>query len=379
MRKILYFLCCFLGLLFLMPPAVFALDVNQLTLDQAVNLALKNSIELQQAWLDVEINEVKRDEAWDTYHAVLLKTNIPGTEYFISLPPGQDPDGLVYKTEFDLNVSKINYNTKVDTVVAEVYQKYYSVLQSESNVRVKSLAFEQASRQMDVASAKYLAGLESPLGLEKLKVQLMSAQSELENAKEDLNRAYRELNELLGLPEESRLQLIDTVSYQPLDIQEPELLIDSIVEESPAVCIAEKARDLKKKTYGMVNSYEVDNIELDKARNEIDRARQSMREVVRTVYDQILSVERQYGTVLEGIKLAEKALNIARLQYELGMITDLDVIAAEAALADSQNALLSIACNHELLKYAFYKPWTAGILVGGTALSAGQGVGSTDE
>ncbi|MBC7347105.1 MAG: TolC family protein, partial [Clostridia bacterium] len=71
---------------------------------------------------------------------------------------------------------------------------------------------------------------------------------------------------------------------------------------------------------------------------------------------------------------AEEALRLARLRYEVGMATRLEVQAAELMLAQAEAAAASVLRQHAYYKLAFQKPWavagsTAGTTSGGSQRS----------
>jgi len=82
-----------------------------------------------------------------------------------------------------------------------------------------------------------------------------------------------------------------------------------------------------------------------------------MRKLVRTIYYNIRQLEENYAGIEQKLAVAEENLRITRLKYELGMAIKTDVISAQAALTGTQKTLIDAACQHEVLKLAFRKPW----------------------
>ena len=56
-------------------------------------------------------------------------------------------------------------------------------------------------------------------------------------------------------------------------------------------------------------------------------------------------------------EVAETDFQVKKLQYEVGMLSKQDYLAAEVELAKAQNDFNKIVYQHELLKQTFYKPW----------------------
>ncbi|MEW6772098.1 MAG: TolC family protein [Bacillota bacterium] len=345
-------------------PAFAATVDNGLSLAEAVELALANSQELKQAYLEVEAAKETRREAWETYNAVLLRTYIPGQDLYVSLPTGEDPQGLVYITNFNWLVKQKNYEAKKDSVIATVYKKYYGLLQEIEKIRAQELALAEKEKQLANAEARYKVGMETAVSLQGMRAEIARVQAVLAEAKNGLERTYAELAELLGLPVDSRPILTESPVYEPLRVEDPEKAIEEITENSPAVWIANEAVRLERDTYGMLHNYDVDKAELNKAKADVAVARESTRQLTRTLYYTAKSLEESCTTAQENLRLAELSLRVARLRYEVGMATQADLLAAEAALAQAKQAFLALQCQHDLLKMAFYKPWTAGVVLG---------------
>ncbi|MGB9792140.1 MAG: TolC family protein [Thermacetogeniaceae bacterium] len=371
----------------LFPGVVFA-EANaaapqELSLEQAISLAIANSNDLKQAKADVKAAEITRDEVWKLNNAVLMKTYIPGTDLHVSVPTDQDPQGKVYITNFDWLAKQKNYEMKVDSVVLSVYQKYYNVLQALADLEAKELAAEQYQQQPAIARLRVSVGLDSPVSLTSVQAQAAAANAALDAAKKNLDKAYSELVDLLGLPEGSRPKLTDTVVYEKLNIDcDVEAYIDDIAENSPPVWIANESVRLVKQTWGMNQfaSYDLDKANLEKAQASVETTKETMKQIARQLYYSAKDLEGKYDAALQQLKAAEEFARITRLQFDVGMATKAQVTAADAAVASAKYGLLALQCNHDLLVRAMQKPWAASVITGGlgsgSAASSGSSSGS---
>ncbi|MEW6572096.1 MAG: TolC family protein [Bacillota bacterium] len=335
-----------------------------LSLSDAIVLALENNKELEQASLEVEVAKETRKEVWETYNTFLLQTYVPGQNMYVSIPTGEDPTGLVYVSNFNWEVEERNYLAKIDSVVAEVYKTYYGILQGLEDVKAKELTLRQKETRLFNTELRYKLGMESPTTLQGMQTEVATARAALTQARNELNVSYAEFAELLGLPVGERPSLTDQPLYIPLELEDPDEVIEEIAENTPAVWIAEEAVRLERYTYGMLHDYEVDKAELEAAKVSVEVAEEQMRQLIRNLHSLTASLEDSYASATEGLRLAEESLRVARLYYELGMSTRADLLAAEAALSEAKKGLLSLQCQHELMKMAFYKPWTAGVVLG---------------
>lgn len=335
-----------------------------LTLSQAIDRALRYSIDFQKAEADLDLAKTVRDETWDKWNAVLINTYI-GQGAYISLPTGADPEAAVYKTDFNWRLQQKNREIAKDIVTAKVYKQYYAVLEQGCIVKTNRMEAQRDSFRLTAAEARYRVGMESLVGLRNMRTQASASRAALDKAEKDLEQVYAVFNEIVGLPVESRPVLLDTVKYTPLKVADPDTEIARIVEDSLPVWTAREAVQLQKDIYGKLNSYDVDKINLKKAELDEKGAEEQMRQLVRSLYYAVVSLETSHQAALEGLKSAQEALRAAKLSYELGLVTKVDVANAESALAVAEQTLFALACQHELMKMAFEKPWTANIALGG--------------
>ncbi|MBC7074789.1 MAG: TolC family protein [Syntrophomonadaceae bacterium] len=365
MCRVLLWIMVFCLSVGILPATCLAEDINpdSLTIEEAVNLALSNSKELEKASLEVDAAKVTRDEAWDAHNAVLMQTYIPGQDMYLSVPTGQELDGLVYTTNFAWLAKKKEYEAKVDSVVLSVHQKYCNVLTAREKVESQRLAVQRDEEKLRIAKLRYQLGLNTVSDVSRAKMQVADSQAKLETAEKELEQRYIELAEYLGLPEDSRPTLVDEIEYASLEVENVDNQIDSIASNSPSVWVAEEAVRLEKQTYGKINSYDLDKVELDKAEVGVDITKKNIREITRNIYYAIKQLEDSYTAALEAVQAAEEALRVAQLMFDVGMATEADVLNAEAALASARYALNNLVCQHELLKMAFEKPWTYGALL----------------
>lgn len=348
-----------------------------LSLEDAIRLALLSSKEVQVAKETVELKKIIKDETWDKYNAVLIRTHIQGTDMYVSVPTGQDPTGMVFKTDYDWRKAQKDYEVKVASVVASVYQKYSAAVLAQKQVEVAKLNVALKERELADAEARFKVGAESALVVAQKRASLASARSELAQAEGRLNKAYADLVELVGLPRGSKPALVSQVDFAPLKVEDLDKEIETIIEASPQVWTAQETVKLQRNTYGMANSYDVDRINLKLAEIGVDITRQQLYLSLLQLYNNVRALEENYKALQQSLATAQEALRIARLKYELGMATWAEVLSAEASVASLAMQLENIKWQHAIAVRAFYEPWAwSGGGIGGAGSTSGQGGGS---
>lgn len=347
-------------------------QVETLSLGQAIDRALAASRELRQAERDVEVTKIKKDETWKTYEAVLINTHIPGTEMYVAVPSDRDPAPGVYKTDYDWRLAKKTLEAKKDTVVRQVYEKYYAVVQAESALEAARLDLESSSLALKAAEARYMVGMESELSLASVRAQHAGAKAAVAAAEGKLAQAYADLNLLLGKPAGWWPRLTDRPAYSALEVANPEAEISRIAAASPAVWAAEEAVKLQRNIYGMVNSYELDRVNLAKAYENAAVTREQTEQAVQSLYHTVKNLEASRATAEAAVTSAREALRVRELMYRVGMATPAEVAAARASLAKAEDNLLTLTAQHELAKMSFFEPWATGGSQGGGAAAGGS-------
>lgn len=212
----------------LMGFGVSAQDANlqsNANLDDLINYALRNRIELKQAQIDQEIGEREIASALSGWfpqiaatgnlsHAFQLPTaningaNVPMGQTNNSSLAFQADQALVSPQLFqaskaskfvrqgnDLNLEE----TKINTVVT-VSKSYYDILTSEEQIKIINENIARLQRQYTEAKARYEVGLVDKTDYKRAQISLNNANAELKTASENRKYKYDYLKMLLSIP-----------------------------------------------------------------------------------------------------------------------------------------------------------------------------------
>lgn len=156
--------------------------------------------------------------------------------------------------------------------------------------------------------------------------------------------------------------LTDDVEYIPLEITDLETEITRRLDSSPALWKAEQEVNLAElslqlHTYTNIYNYNSTRLNINKAELSAEQAKEQARQNMRTMYDQICSLQEQYNQQHQAILLAEDDLESARLKYEMRLIPKGELLSIEADLYSKRQGLKSLIYQHHILKLNFEKPW----------------------
>ncbi len=328
---------------------------TSLTVDQAIELALANNKDVKKASLNYDSASISNDQVWDNIDSLIGDSLIPGTNQYEGA--SSSDWNTMYNSDYNLQAAQKNYDTARESLKFSVYQKYYAVITALDNSEAKRLAGEQADEELEITELRTQLGLDTKLTLYQAQKASVSAQADYAAAQQALDQKYIALMEYIGLPSSSRPELVRELSYAPVDIANPETKFDQIVSSSPSVWLAKKSLLLTEQTSGTSGSQDLDDIDKEKAELTIITTRESMLQATRNIYYSILSAEESYATATEGAKAADEALRVAKLLYDLGMNTKVDVTTAEIAANSAHQSLDSLSYQHAILVMALEKPW----------------------
>ncbi|KJS66604.1 MAG: hypothetical protein JL50_11205 [Peptococcaceae bacterium BICA1-7] len=341
----------------------------ELKLQGAIDLALKNDNSIEKSSLNIEKAKEQRENASDsvTYSPGDVQNAAADTAWY----------GLL-SADLSWMMSKKTYAADEDSLVLSVCEKYWNVQESIEDLKAKEVAAAAAELTFRRVQTMVKLGMTppdyasaSPEGvLAGAGAKYNTAKSDLEKAKNKLNTDYETLNQMIGLWPEDRPVLVEEVGFEPLKEVVLEYEVQRVLEKSPKVWQAEESINLAKfasqKMWasGQYTPYEVRKIEKEQAELDAASAKEAVALATRSLYYTVRNLEAAMPVAEKGVAGAEESLRVAKLTYDLGMITREDLLKAESALEDAKKGLLELKANHAYAKLAFQKPW---------AVSAGGG------
>lgn len=350
MRRFLLFLVSICSLLAWVAVPVWAEEDwgLELTLEEVVEKALLHSDSLKIGELELQKNEEQKDEAGYAlarFGSRWVTEYIPGVEAFFV---ASERSKLAYE------VARRKQVAAKDNIVLAAHKAYYDVLRKEAQVLLATLAVEKDQLNLKNARVSHANGLISQQTLMGMETQLSASEAALASAKVELDKAYRGLNLLVGLPEDAKPQLVSKVEFVPftgdVDVQ-----ISLALDGSPDVFAAVENAKLTRRLQGWDESIRSEDIEMAELKASI--AKDKTRDLVRILYYTVRNMEGNYPAALESVRLAQENLRVTRLKLELGMATKRELKEAEWRFAEAQQKLLQLMLDHAYYKLALEKPW----------------------
>lgn len=218
-------------------------QVPMLTLSQCIEIALKKNPSILASMYGVDVNRSRVGEARSGYYPQLnalasydrsrSTTRVSGALSGGSAPVNTTTGSVtlsqtIYdfgKTSSSVDISKYNLEssrsdltTTEDTVILNVKQAYYGVLQAKRNRDVAADVIKQFQLHLEQAKGFYDVGTKAKIDVIKAEVDLSNAQLSLINAENALKIAQVTLNNAMGTPDAPEYAIEDNLSFQKYTI-----------------------------------------------------------------------------------------------------------------------------------------------------------------
>ena len=255
---------------------------NTLSLNQAIEIGLKNNYSIQIANNNQSISTTNKEAAISTLlpkidaNAGINKSNVDTRQVFVTgitqernnAKATQQTaglqlswvlfDGLKMFASYDRiqemeKMGMVNAKAMVQGVLADIVINYYAIVASQEQLKISEDALAVSKKRLDIAQDKNEVGSGSTLDLLNAKVDYNTDLSSLIRQKESLRNLKIRLNELLILPVNDLIVLSDTIPtnqkintddlYQKMIAQNPSLLLAKSQQRIAELAVKEVSAD----------------------------------------------------------------------------------------------------------------------------------------
>ncbi|MCR5176201.1 MAG: TolC family protein [Anaerovibrio sp.] len=388
---------------------VMAADAMDVNIEDCVRIALENNHTIKSAMADYDSAVWARHEArrysgpslsWTSaarrvggassaYDVNSLFLNTVS----VSMPiySGGQLEASMRAADLGLNASEISLEATKQAIKASTQAAYFNALNCRNMIKVSEDSVKTIEEHLKNVNAQYSVGTVAKTDVLASQVQLSNAQLKLVSAQNNYNIAISKLNNIIGLPADTKLNPKDELGYIPYEISldectqyardnRPDILVADyqvkIAEEKKEIAgagtkpkvqaevsktiVGEKpfgSDDEKNQYYFSQNSWymglgvswnifdnNVTQAKVNQSKAAIAKAKeaaQSTRETgdleVRTAYLNLTSAAQSIDTAKVAVEKAKEDYKIAQVRYTAGVGTNLDVMDAEEKLTSAQS------------------------------------------
>lgn len=415
-----------------MASAAMAESVD-MTLEESVRTALDNNYNIKQQEAEYDSAVWARHQArrsfgptvnWQStatkmggryYDSANLSRSF-GNGLTLTMPiyTGGQLEGAIKAADLAMNANELGLELCKQQVKAATMSAYYQALQAKNQIKVAQDSVNTLTEHLKNVNAQYTVGTVAKSDVLGTQVQMANAEQNLINANNSYDVAIASLNNVMGLPTDTELNLTDSLDYNVYEIpleectayarsNRPDVLMadyqvaiaEAGVQQAKAGYMPKVSAQASKSwagedpfgseetdkryaqnnnwTAGVVVSWDIwDNnvtqskvnqskAAVAKAEAAAENTRQSGDLEVRTAYLNLKAAEKSINTTQVAVDKAQEDYKIAQVRYAAGVGTNLDVMDAEEKLAQAQTNYYTALYNYNSSKAALDK--AMGIMV----------------
>ena len=304
-------------------------DGVQLSLEDAIKKSLDTSKELAAYQKGIEIKDLEMDEAMTgVYYTPIDRGYNAGDKATFS---------NYYSKDYNLKKAKKELENEKNQLVIDTKQAYFDVLSYNKQLNVKEKNVEVDKLKLSQVKAKYAVGMASNSDIKAAETTLATDSASLEDIKVKLDKAYAQLNTYVGLEQSSRPVLTSEIEADFKPIDDVERVAGIAADGSFDVWTAAEAAKLASVTKIFQTWVDVGEYSEEKANLTAASTKETIEIELRNMCNNInYLLQKKNELEVQKEELSEK-YRIAKLKYDLGMITrdEVDSLEASLLLADS--------------------------------------------
>lgn len=335
-----------------------------MTIEQAIDYAEKNHPSIIAAKSVTQANFVAIDEA----RANKLRANrasAPISFYNASTTVEQTmlKSGVyveIAKSTYEISQIALEQTTEI--IKLNVKGSFYSYLTAEERVKLYKSAWDLAVERYNTGLLCYQQGLISAIDLEAMEMSIIAAENEYNSAVRNAEIAKMNLNCAIGLPYDSDIMITGKIEYTPMPTILPDEAVKIAETKSNDIKRANAQLNMQKQNFdGIAGFYSSNTYAYKQAKGNYDAAVSSTTAAIDNTkiniyksYDTMISAYKGYELAMKNESLNSRKYNIAKIQFEMGMISpsELESIANEytesrIALADATYGILMASAQYE--------------------------------
>ena len=226
-----------------------------------------------------------------------------------------------------------------------------SIVQLTDSVELMEKQIALIDKSIAVYELQEQLGMATTISVDAQRTSKVEAENQLRDTKEQLDNLKRSLNQLIGRPVNNPLEVVPmeltgVIDPAPKFTQE---LINEFVEINPQmVTLLEERENLKDSVKKDMGSDEKQDIEYQiQAKDmELKKQRQAAEDDLKAMIATIEKNAVNYRVSKEKLATEQKNFAIAQKKYELGMISQMQLMQNEMALAQAELTNLSNGYQH---------------------------------
>ena len=337
--------------------ALEAQKEKELTFEEAVVLATKNSSDLRSVAETADYLQDLKEDIWD----ITGSFSVPTVSYqqwvdddiYAIYSSIQNISSSMTKNRYSEELTKISLEATVKNYYTSIFSDQSSLELAKKDMEVKKTLWEQGQRKNQL-------GLLSDYDLNTLRSDYEQAQYNVTKLEMALEQEYLSFYNFIGEDREKDYTLVYDVEYAPYELPQPMTqYINSKMNTDYTIKLQEQAvedAEFNKNYMSMssTNATSANNKHsYEEAKRSLKTAKDSKELAIQNAYNSILSLESQYDSAVTTLEQAEAAQRAAEVNYKAGNTTAITLDQAALAVEQAQNAVTQLEYAHDMQIYQF--------------------------
>lgn len=337
--------------------ALEAQKEKELTFEEAVELATKNSSDLRSVAETADYLQDLKEDIWD----ITGSFSVPTVSYqqwvdddiYAIYSSIQNISSSMTKNRYSEELTKISLEATVKNYYTSIFSDQSSLELAKKDMEVKKTLWEQGQRKNQL-------GLLSDYDLNTLRSDYEQAQYNVTKLEMPLEQEYLSFYNFIGEDREKDYTLVYDVEYAPYELPQPMTqYINSKMNTDYTIKLQEQAvedAEFNKNYMSMssTNATSANNKHsYEEAKRSLKTAKDSKELAIQNAYNSILSLESQYDSAVTTLEQAKAAQRAAEVNYKAGNTTAITLDQAALAVEQAQNAVTQLEYAHDMQIYQF--------------------------
>lgn len=337
--------------------ALEAQKEKELTFEEAVELATKNSSDLRSVAETADYLQDLKEDIWD----ITGSFSVPTVSYqqwvdddiYAIYSSIQNISSSMTKNRYSEELTKISLEATVKNYYTSIFSDQSSLELAKKDMAVKKTLWEQGQRKNQL-------GLLSDYDLNTLRSDYEQAQYNVTKLEMALEQEYLSFYNFIGEDREKDYTLVYDVEYAPYELPQPMTqYINNKMNTDYTIKLQEQAvKDAEfNKNYMSMSSTNATSANnkhsYEEAKRSLKTAKDSKELAIQNAYNSILSLESQYDSAVTTLEQAEAAQRAAEVNYKAGNTTAITLDQAALAVEQAQNAVTQLEYAHDMQIYQF--------------------------
>lgn len=337
--------------------ALEAQKEKELTFEEAVELATKNSSDLRSVAETADYLQDLKEDIWD----ITGSFSVPTVSYqqwvdddiYAIYSSIQNISSSMTKNRYSEELTKISLEATVKNYYTSIFSDQSSLELAKKDMAVKKTLWEQGQRKNQL-------GLLSDYDLNTLRSDYEQAQYNVAKLEMALEQEYLSFYNFIGEDREKDYTLVYDVEYAPYELPQPMTqYINNKMNTDYTIKLQEQAvedAEFNKNYMSMssTNATSANNKHsYEEAKRSLKTAKDSKELAIQNAYNSILSLESQYDSAVTTLEQAKAAQRAAEVNYKAGNTTAITLDQAALAVEQAQNAVTQLEYAHDMQIYQF--------------------------